>query len=71
MSDKVSGKMFVEQRRCTTMKLFWNEEGQGMVEYGLILGLISIVAIAALTATGTSVNALLQKVSDTLNTNVT
>lgn len=53
------------------MNLFWNEEGQGMVEYGLILGLISIVAIAALTATGGSVNNLLQKVSDTLTASAT
>jgi Flp pilus assembly pilin Flp len=34
------------------MRLLFGEEGQGMVEYGLILGLISIVAIAALSATG-------------------
>lgn len=36
-------------------RLFVEEEGQGMVEYGLILGLIAIIAIAALTATGQSV----------------
>jgi len=39
-------------------KFFMNEEGQGMVEYGLILGLIAIVVIAALTATGTSLSSL-------------
>ena len=48
------------------MKLFRNEDGQGMVEYGLILGLISIVAIAALTATGGAVGTLLGSVSSTL-----
>lgn len=32
------------------------ESGQGMVEYGLIIVLISIVAIAALTAIGTGAN---------------
>ena len=52
------------------MRLFRNEEGQGMVEYGLILGLISIVAIAALTATGTQVNSILGAVSGAL-TNAT
>ena len=31
------------------------EEGQDMVEYALILGLISIIAVAAVTATGTSI----------------
>ncbi|HOT76548.1 MAG TPA: Flp family type IVb pilin [Candidatus Wallbacteria bacterium] len=35
-----------------------NEDGQGMVEYGLILGLIAIVVIAALTATGGSLKSL-------------
>lgn len=38
------------------------------MEYGLILGLIAVVAIAALNATGTSVNALIQKVADSLST---
>jgi pilus assembly protein Flp/PilA len=33
-----------------------SEEGQAMVEYALILALISVIAIAALTAIGTSVN---------------
>ncbi len=50
----------------------WNraierEEGQGMVEYALILVLVSIVAIGALTAIGTNVNNVLQTVADTLN----
>ena len=31
---------------------FKDEEGQGMVEYALIVGLISIVAIAILVAVG-------------------
>ena len=45
-----------------------DEEGQGLVEYGLILGLIAVVAIAALNATGTNVNAMLQRVANTLDT---
>jgi len=44
-----------------------DEEGQGLVEYGLILGLIAVVAIAALNATGGSVNGLVQKVAASLN----
>ena len=32
------------------------EEGQGMVEYALILVLVSVVALTALTAIGTQVN---------------
>lgn len=43
------------------------EEGQGLVEYGLILGLISIVAIAALTTAGTQVNRLLGTVGTTMS----
>jgi len=45
-----------------------DEEGQGLVEYGLILGLIAVVAIAALNTTGTSVNGLIQKVAASLST---
>ena len=35
-----------------------NEEGQAMVEYALILALVSVVSILALTAIGTNVNAI-------------
>ena len=50
----------------------WNraierEDGQGMVEYALILVLVSIVAIGALAAIGTNVTNVLQTVADTLN----
>ena len=38
--------------------LFRREEGQAMVEYALILGLVSVVAIAALTLIGTNVDAI-------------
>lgn len=33
-------------------KWFKDEEGQGMVEYGLIIGLIAVVVIVALVALG-------------------
>jgi pilus assembly protein Flp/PilA len=50
----------------------WNraierEEGQGMVEYALILVLVSIVAIGALAAIGTNVSNVLQTVANHLN----
>jgi pilus assembly protein Flp/PilA len=44
------------------------EEGQAMVEYALILGLVSVVAIAALTAIGTNVNTIFGSIRDSLAT---
>ncbi len=38
------------------------EDGQALVEYGLILGLIAVVCIGTLTALGTGVDALLQQI---------
>jgi pilus assembly protein Flp/PilA len=43
------------------------EEGQGLVEYALILVLVSIVAIGALAAIGTNVTNVLQSVANTLS----
>lgn len=43
-----------------------NEEGQGMVEYGLILGLIAIVVIVALVALGPKIRDLFQNSADEL-----
>jgi len=43
------------------------EEGQGLVEYALILVLVSIVAIGALAAIGTNVTDVLQTVANHLN----
>jgi pilus assembly protein Flp/PilA len=43
------------------------EDGQALVEYALIIGLVSVVAIALLTATGSSVTSLLQAVTSALN----
>jgi Flp pilus assembly pilin Flp len=42
------------------------QEGQALVEYVLILGLISIVTVALMAAVGTSVTDLLSRVSDRL-----
>ena len=37
---------------CYAKSLFKSKKGQGMVEYGLIIGLIAVVVIVALTAVG-------------------
>jgi len=44
-----------------------NEKGQGMVEYGLILALISIAAIAVMTPIGESITTVFQEVSTALS----
>ena len=42
------------------------EEGQGLVEYALILVLVSIVSIAILAALGFKVSGVFQTITDTL-----
>lgn len=42
------------------------EEGQALVEYALILSLVSVVAIAALTLVGTNVTNILNSVAGAL-----
>jgi pilus assembly protein Flp/PilA len=44
-----------------------DEEGQTVVEYALLLVLISIVAIAIMTLVGTSVTDVFQQADDALN----
>ena len=46
--------------------LFINEEGQGLVEYALILVLIAIAVIAALTLLGGKVNDTFQNIQNEL-----
>lgn len=43
-----------------------DEEGQGMVEYALILALVSIAAIAVLVLLGPAIASILQQVVDAL-----
>ena len=42
------------------------EEGQGLVEYALIIVLVSIAVIVALTAMGTSVSSVFNSIVTTL-----
>lgn len=49
------------------MKWLMSEEsGQGMVEYGLILVLVSVVAIVALTGVGNNLKDIFNDISDSL-----
>ena len=43
------------------------EEGQGMVEYGLIIALVAIVVIAALVILGPKIALIFNKVSNSLS----
>lgn len=48
-------------------RLINDEEGQDLVEYALIVGIISIVAVAAITTAGTKVDLLWDKVTTALS----
>jgi len=39
-----------------------DDEGQDLIEYALLVGLVSLVAVAALTLTGTSVNSIFTQI---------
>lgn len=48
-------------------KWFKDEEGQGMVEYGLIIGLIAVVVIVALVALGPKIRDMFEQVNDEID----
>jgi pilus assembly protein Flp/PilA len=52
------GKVFAHFRR---------EDGQALVEYGLIIALVALVCIAGLTALGVSINGLLNAIATTIS----
>lgn len=47
-------------------RLFYEEDGQSMVEYGLILALVAVVVIGVLTAMGGGLQKLFQKINNEL-----
>lgn len=50
------------------LRQLWDDErGQALAEYGLILALVAVVAVAALTLLGTNVSQNLQDVADELD----
>jgi pilus assembly protein Flp/PilA len=49
-------------------RLFYEEDGQGMVEYGLIIALIAIAVILVLTNIGGGLNTIFGRVETELQT---
>ena len=57
----------MNEKEVIFMKRFlMNEEGQGMVEYGLIIALVAIVVIAGLQILGGKANSLFSGISNKL-----
>lgn len=48
-------------------KFFMNEEGQGMVEYGLIIALVAVVIIGAITALSGGVSGVFGRATTALD----
>jgi len=46
--------------------LFSDDNGQGLAEYGLILGLIAVVCIVAVTLLGTQIKGLLTNAGNSI-----
>lgn len=49
------------------LKAFEREEGQDLIEYGLLLFLIAIAAVASIELAGTSIAGFWQTIADTLS----
>ena len=51
------------------MEFLWNENGQSMVEYALIIGLIAVVVIASLVLLGPRITDIFNKSGEALTSN--
>jgi pilus assembly protein Flp/PilA len=62
-------KMYV---RCMTIlnSLKENKKGQGLVEYGMIIGLIALVVIGVMATLGDQIKAFFTSITGTLATHV-
>ncbi len=60
--------LYLQLRELMVRKQDENEEGQGMVEYALILVLIAVVVIVILTVVGKQVNNVFSNISSGLGT---
>jgi pilus assembly protein Flp/PilA len=56
----------MSDRICRLTRFVKGEEGAAMVEYGLILALVALVAIAGLTLLGGNTNTLMSTVGNSV-----
>ena len=49
-------------------KLLRNDSGQDLLEYALLVALIALVAVAAITTTGSNVKTIFENITDALVT---
>jgi pilus assembly protein Flp/PilA len=69
-SDPFTQSSRTEKEKCVFKNfasMLINDGGQGLVEYALIIALVSIVAMAALRSLGNSANNTLQNTSNQLS----
>ena len=45
-------------KRITNARLRWSEDGQDLLEYGLLMALIAIIAMGAVASVGQTINAV-------------
>ena len=48
-------------------RIIVGEDGQALMEYGLILGLIAVACVAAVSLMGTNINSLLKSIAGSLS----
>jgi pilus assembly protein Flp/PilA len=58
----------VNQMMTRMRALVRDDEGQDLIEYALLAGLISLVAVAAITTAGGHVNGIFGKIGEKLGT---
>jgi len=63
---RLKNKIFGGVKMELMKRLINDEEGQGLVEYALIVGLIALVAVAAIAASGTAINTIWTKIKTEL-----
>ena len=59
-------KKYMMEEKGMFRRIWNNEDGQAMVEYGLIIALIAIVVIIAVTAIGTNLDKVFNEIKNKL-----